>query len=43
MHFDLYDVNSIPAGNIAQEVERQGNPVSYHIFRPGERFLFAKR
>ena len=43
MHFDLYDVNSVPAGSIAQEVERQGSPVSYHIFRPGERFLFAKK
>lgn len=40
MHFDLYDCNCTSAAHFAQMHERQGNRQQYHIFQPGEKYIF---
>ena len=42
MHFDLYEVNRVSAACVAQCLEQSGGNLCYHIFRPGERFIFEK-
>ncbi|MBR5516251.1 MAG: MBL fold metallo-hydrolase, partial [Clostridia bacterium] len=42
MHFDLYDVNCVPMGELSDVMEREQNFIPHHIFTPGERFIFMK-
>lgn len=42
VHFDLYDVNALPASVIASAMENGGKGLYYHIFSPGERMIYAK-
>lgn len=41
MHFDLYDGNGIPAGIFVQCAQKRGNHQAYHIFQPGEKYIFG--
>lgn len=40
MHFDLYRVNRISASSFVDAVEFTAPTLAYHIFRPGERYLY---
>lgn len=42
MHFDLYSVNCISASSVVDAIESTNNALCYHIFRPGERYIFNK-
>lgn len=42
MHFDLYSANGISAAAFAEVHEKWGNRMPYHIFQPGERYIFEK-
>lgn len=42
MHFDLYDVNCLSTSAVVDGIESSGRPVCYHIFRPGERYVYQK-
>ncbi len=41
MHFDLYDVNGVPAALVADTVERSGTYQPFHMFQPGERYIYG--
>jgi len=40
MHFDMFAVNSIPAGWIPDGVAQYNPGICYHIFTPGERYIY---
>ncbi len=40
MHYDLYEINGIPAEQFVQAVEPTG--LKYHLFRPGERLVYKR-
>lgn len=40
MHFDLYDCNCASAAHFAEMHEKQGKRIPYHIFQPGETYIF---
>ena len=42
MHFDLYDVNCINPATFVDTVFTLNSHQSYHIFVPGERYIFEK-
>ena len=42
MHFDLYDVNCVATSTVVEQIEVTANSLPYHIFKPGERYIFAK-
>lgn len=42
MHFDLYDVNCVPYGELADTMEKEQKFIPHHIFTPGERFIYMK-
>ncbi len=41
MHFDLYTVNGISAASFVDAQERHGTRQAYHIFQPGEKYIFG--
>ena len=42
MHYDLFAVNDLPLSLVAGFIERYGEGVPFHAFRPGERLIWAK-
>ncbi len=42
MHFDLYDVNSVPMGELANVMEKENKFIPSHIFMPGERYIYMR-
>ncbi len=40
-HYDLYDVNSINPGEFADKLYKINANQAYHMFVPGERYIFA--
>ncbi len=42
MHFDLYDVNSVPMGELADTMEKENKFIPNHIFMPGERYIYMR-
>lgn len=42
MHFDLYDINCLATSTVVEQIEAIAKDLSYHIFKPGERYIFAK-
>ena len=42
MHFDLYDVNSVPMGELADTMEKEKTYIPSHIFMPGERYIYMR-
>ena len=42
VHIDLYDVNALNPAVFADTLERISPTQKYHLFRPGERFIYAK-
>lgn len=42
MHFDLYDVNCLATSTVVEQIESTAKNLPYHIFKPGERYIFAK-
>lgn len=42
MHFDLYDVNCLAPSTVVEQIEATAKSLPYHIFKPGERYIFAK-
>lgn len=42
MHFDLYDVNCVAASAVVEQIESVSATLPYHIFKPGERYIFSK-
>ena len=42
MHFDLYDVNCLATSTVVEQIESTAKSLPYHIFKPGERYIFAK-
>lgn len=42
MHFDLYDVNCLATSTVVEQIESTAKALPYHIFKPGERYIFAK-
>lgn len=42
MHFDLYSVNCVATSTVVEQIEATAKSLPYHIFKPGERFIFAK-
>lgn len=42
MHFDLYDVNCLASSTVVEQIEAAAKNLPYHIFKPGERYIFAK-
>ena len=41
MHFDLYDCNGISAASFVDAHERAKSKIPYHIFQPGEKYIFG--
>ena len=41
MHFDLYDCNCISAASFVDAHKTAGSKLSYHIFQPGEKYIFC--
>ena len=41
-HFDLYDVNCVNPAHFVDEVQKIHPTQSYHIFAPGERYIYSK-
>ena len=42
MHFDLYSVNCVATSTVVEQIEATAKALPYHIFKPGERYIFAK-
>ena len=42
MHFDLYSVNCVATSTVVDQIEATDKTLPYHIFKPGERYIFAK-
>jgi len=42
MHFDLYSVNCVATSTVVEQIEATAKCLPYHIFKPGERYIFAK-
>lgn len=42
MHFDLYDVNCVATSGVVDAIEATAPKLTYHIFKPGARYLFEK-
>ncbi|MBQ8408898.1 MAG: MBL fold metallo-hydrolase [Clostridia bacterium] len=42
MHFDLYDVNCLATSTVVEQIESTAKDLPYHIFKPGERYIFVK-
>ena len=42
MHFDLYDVNCLATASVVEQIEATAKSLPYHIFKPGERYIYAK-
>lgn len=42
MHFDLYSVNCLATSTVVEQIEATANMLPYHIFKPGEKYIFAK-
>ena len=42
MHFDLYSVNCLATSTVVEQIESTAKALPYHIFKPGERYIFAK-
>ena len=42
MHFDLYDVNCIATSTVVEQIEATDKGLPYHIFKPGERYIWAR-
>lgn len=42
VHIDLYDVNALNPAIFVDILEKQNPKQNYHIFRPGERMIYAK-
>ncbi|MBE6574048.1 MAG: MBL fold metallo-hydrolase [Ruminococcaceae bacterium] len=42
MHFDLYDVNSVPMGELADTMEKEKKFIAHHVFMPGERYVYMR-
>ena len=42
LHFDLYDVNSVPMGELADTMEKEQNFIPHHVFIPGERYIYMR-
>ena len=42
MHFDLYDVNCLATSTVIEQIESTAKNLSYHIFKPGEKYIFQK-
>ncbi len=42
MHFDLYDVNCVATSTVVEQIEATDKSLPYHVFKPGERYIFAK-
>ena len=42
MHFDLYDVNCLATSTVVEQIEATAKGLPYHIFKPGERYIWAK-
>ncbi|MBO5270224.1 MAG: MBL fold metallo-hydrolase [Clostridia bacterium] len=41
-HFDLYDVNCVNPAHFVDTLNAVNSEQCYHIFRPGERYIFGK-
>lgn len=42
MHFDLYDVNSVPMGELFDVMEKEKKFIPAHVFMPGERYIYMR-
>ena len=42
MHFDLYDVNSVPMGELFDVMEKENKFIPAHIFMPGEKYIYMR-
>lgn len=42
MHFDLYDVNCVATSTVVEQIEATEKKLPYHIFKPGERYIYEK-
>jgi len=42
MHFDLYDVNCLATSVVVEQIESAAKSLPYHIFKPGERYIYSK-
>ena len=42
MHFDLYAVNGCSAASFVSQMEESGTRIPYHVFQPGERYVYAE-
>ena len=42
MHFDLYAVNGISTSSVVDGIESVNSDMAYHIFKPAERYIFAR-
>lgn len=42
MHFDLYGVNCLATSTVVEQIESAAKDLTYHIFKPGERYIYAK-
>ena len=42
MHYDLYDVNCLSTSSVVDGIESASKALAYHLFRPGERFIYQK-
>jgi hypothetical protein len=41
MHIDLYAVNGISNASFVDAVDATNKELCFHIFRPGERYIYA--
>ena len=41
MHFDLYEVNGLSAASVVDAINAQNPSLCFHIFRPGERYIYS--
>lgn len=41
MHFDLYAINGLSASSVVDAVDSVNNKLNFHIFRPGERYVYS--
>lgn len=42
MHFDLYSVNCVATSTVVEQIEATAKKLPYHIFKPGERYVYHK-
>lgn len=42
MHFDLYDCNCISVSSFVESHKTARSKLAYHIFQPGEKYIFSK-